>query len=121
MSLLLFENRRISYVFLTRSIKTLKLDTCYNSELYNSDVFVHQFNSTIMNFFTAVRCRSSHELCLCLTKRPFNIKPYYLVLPFDSNLLGQMLWSRFSLPRHLSQILQLGATRFDLSIKPDFF
>jgi len=41
--------------FLTSSMKTLKLDTRYNSELYKSDFFVHQLNSTVMNSVTAVR------------------------------------------------------------------
>ena len=78
-------------------------------------------NSIQQSWNFLLQSGASHELCLCLTKRPLNNKPCYLVPAFDSSLLCRMLWWWFSPTRHLWQILQLGATLFNLSIKTDFF
>ena len=77
-------------------------------------------NSIQQSWTLLLQSGASHELCLCLTKRPLKKKPC-LVLPFDSSLLCRMLWWWFSPTRHLWQILQLGGTLFNLSIKTDFF
>ena len=104
--------------FLTSSMKTLKLDTRYNSELYKSDIFVQQFNSTVMNFITAVRCFTwimfvPDEKAI---KQQAMFSPLIRFQSIRSDVMVVILTNET-----LWQILQLGATRFDLSIKTDSF
>lgn len=92
-------------------------DTLYNSALHKNNLFVHQLHATIANFVD--QDRSSHKLCLRLTRRPLNNKPLYShSIRFHSTWSDAMVV--FRPRRHLRQNSQLGAKRLCFSLKCEY-